>query len=81
METSILHLILGKAYQSRTQRLRGVQHIEVDDVTAAVSANDNIFSLYLAVLDILEPQNVVNPDTAPLLTSPPSSMDPGNFGG
>jgi hypothetical protein len=47
----------------------------------SVTADDNIFSLYLALLDILEPQSVVNPETAPLSTSPPGSMDPGNIGG
>jgi hypothetical protein len=47
----------------------------------SVTADDNIFSLYLALLDILEPQSVVNPETAPLSSSPPGSMDPGNIGG
>jgi D-alanyl-D-alanine carboxypeptidase len=38
----------------------------------SVTANDNIFSLYLAVLDILEPRRVLNPETAPLSASPPA---------
>ena len=47
----------------------------------SITADDNIFSLYLALLDILEPQSVVNPEATPLSTSPPGSMDPGNNGG
>jgi D-alanyl-D-alanine carboxypeptidase len=59
---------------------------EGDDLIVTIAQNsttadNNLFSLYRTVLGILEPQSAINPEAAPLPTSPPGLMNPGNVGG
>jgi hypothetical protein len=47
----------------------------------SVTANNNIFSLYLEVLDILEPQSVINPGSTSSSTNTPGFTSLGSIGG